>query len=85
MPPVIDNERCIPCGICIDVCPEDVFFGCTKKEVPRPTYPRECWHCAACIIDCPRQAIKLYIPLSMRVYTMPKEVIPYTKVDNSIL
>ncbi len=68
MPPVIDEERCTACGICIEVCPEDVFYGSEKGEHPiRVTYPDECWHCAACVIDCPTHVIRLYIPLPMRL------------------
>ena len=27
-------------------------------------YPDECWHCRACAIDCPAQAIVLRYPLT---------------------
>ena len=33
-----------------------------KKIVVK--YPDECWHCRACAIDCPVQAITLRYPLS---------------------
>lgn len=76
MPPVIEKEGCTACGICIEVCPEDVFYGSEKGkhlitekgELPiKVTFPDECWHCAACVIDCPPQVIRLYIPLPMRL------------------
>lgn len=67
MPPVIDNEKCIPCSICVEVCPEDVFFGSPKKVIPTIAYPDECFHCAGCVTDCPTDAISLYIPLPMRL------------------
>ncbi len=67
MPPVIDEERCTACGICIEVCPEDVFYGSEKGGLPRVTHPDECWHCAACVLDCPTHVIRLYIPLPMRL------------------
>ena len=67
MPPVIDSERCTACSICIEVCPEDVFFDSEKGDLPRVTHPDECWHCAACVLDCPTHVIKLYIPLPMRL------------------
>lgn len=67
MPPVIDPERCVHCGMCMEICPEDVF-GESRKSVPKITYGEECWHCGACVLDCPSQAITLYIPLPMRVY-----------------
>ena len=66
MPPIIDKNQCIGCGICVNVCPQDVFFGSKKKKVPKVTYPEECWHCNACVLDCPRvEAIRLRIPSPM--------------------
>jgi len=70
MPPIIDRSKCIGCGICVDVCQTDVFFGSKKNEVPTVSLPEECWHCNACVLDCPKEgAIKLRIPLPiMAVY-----------------
>jgi adenylylsulfate reductase subunit B len=63
MPPVIDKEKCIRCGICADICNYDVYFGSEEDEIPVITYPEECWHCNACVLDCPTEAIGLRIPL----------------------
>ncbi len=65
MPPIINKDRCSTCGTCVNVCPQDVFFGSKKKAVPAITYPEECWHCNACVLDCPKGAIELRIPLPM--------------------
>lgn len=67
MPPVIDKSKCKSCGICADICSEDVFFSSKEKEIPVVTYPEECWHCNACVMDCPTEAIKLRVPLPMMV------------------
>jgi adenylylsulfate reductase subunit B len=68
MPPVIEGEKCIRCGKCVDICSEDVFFGSKEEEIPLISYPEECWHCNACVLDCPVQgAISLRIPLPMRI------------------
>lgn len=68
MPPVIDNERCTICGTCVDVCPMDVFFGSKEREVPVIGYPEECWHCNACVLECPVEGtIRLRIPLPAMV------------------
>ena len=68
MPPVIDKDKCIKCGKCVEICPSDVFFGSVKKEYPVVTYPNECWHENACVLDCPVQgAIRVRIPLSMMI------------------
>lgn len=63
MPPVIDREKCTGCHKCVEICPLDVFgwqdqAGC----VPTVRYPRECWHCNACVLDCPAKAVFLRIP-----------------------
>lgn len=66
MPPVIDNNKCTTCGKCVDVCPQDVFFASQRQNVPIISYPEECWHCNACVQDCPVEgAIKLRIPLPL--------------------
>ena len=64
MPPIIDDEKCTACGTCVDVCPQDVFFGSEEGEIPVVSYPEECWHCDACVLECPVEgAVTLRIPL----------------------
>jgi NAD-dependent dihydropyrimidine dehydrogenase PreA subunit len=65
MPPVIKQSTCTACGICVDICPTDVFFGSKEGEIPLVAYPNQCFHDSACVIDCPEGAIKLRIPLTM--------------------
>lgn len=67
MPPIINKDECSGCGECVEICPTDVFFGTEKGQIPVVTYPDECWHEAACILDCPKGAIKLRIPLPMMI------------------
>ena len=68
MPPVIDRERCIACGTCVNVCPQDVFWGSEKEQAPIVSYGEECWHCNACVLDCPSEgAIRLRIPLPAQI------------------
>lgn len=67
MPPVINQELCVKCGLCAQICPLDVIKvekdeNDEKKIVVK--YPDECWHCRACAIDCPKQAITMRYPLS---------------------
>ena len=35
MPPIIDADKCDGCGICADVCSEDVFHGTKAKTTPQ--------------------------------------------------
>ena len=68
MPPIINETECTSCGICTEHCPQDVFFGSEKKKPPVVTYPEECWHCNACVLDCPAPgAIRLRIPAPMLI------------------
>lgn len=64
MPPVIDTQKCIGCGVCADICPLQVFsFDKTSKK-PDVRRPYECWHCNACVLDCKTKAIELRLPLT---------------------
>jgi len=74
MPPVIDSGKCTTCGVCVDICTEDVYYGSKKGETPTVTYPDECWHCNSCVEICPIPgAIRLRIPLPMTVVHKPIE------------
>lgn len=51
----INKERCIVCGHCVEICPEDILvFADGFIEVK---YLNECAWCGSCQIDCPQQAI----------------------------
>jgi adenylylsulfate reductase subunit B len=72
MPPVIDEKLCNCCGICYDICPQDVFsFNKKSEQTPAVTYPRECWYCGACVVDCPRGAVTLTLPLPLHIVPSP--------------
>jgi len=68
MPPVF-NEKCARCFKCVDVCPGDVLRE--GLDGPVVAYPDECWHCGACLMDCPSGAIKIILPLPLRPVTKP--------------
>jgi len=63
MPPVINNDKCIKCGNCVDVCPVDVYFDSDPDETPVVTYGEDCYFCASCFLECPTEAIFLRFPL----------------------
>ena len=65
MPPIIDRNKCIRCGICAQICGMDVYGPYQKDTVPTILYGDECWHCNACVLDCPEKAIRLRLPLQM--------------------
>jgi NAD-dependent dihydropyrimidine dehydrogenase PreA subunit len=75
MPPVINEEECIKCYKCVDICSEDVFFGSKKREVPVVRYPRECTHFNGCVSVCPVPgAISLRIPLPVQLVHKPEKI-----------
>ena len=63
MPPVIHADLCKKCCRCAEACQSDVFYGSIPGTVPAVTYPDECWHCNACVLDCPAGAVSLSVPL----------------------
>lgn len=65
MPPIINKEKCISCQTCVQICTMDVFGANYEKGVPEVQYPTECWHCRACVLDCPVNAIDLRYPIQM--------------------
>lgn len=41
-----------------------VFRQKQPKTTPEVTYGEECWHCNACVLDCPAKAVSLRLPLN---------------------
>ncbi|MGM9521481.1 MAG: ferredoxin family protein [Oscillospiraceae bacterium] len=74
MPPIIDKNKCVRCGHCVQICPINVLFHSAEDRAVYVRYPNECWHCRACLIDCPKQAITMRYPLSHFVLHMEKDV-----------
>jgi NAD-dependent dihydropyrimidine dehydrogenase PreA subunit len=55
----INEKLCFGCGLCVDVCSEDVWrFDNTKKK-PYVKYPRDCVCCKFCEAWCPIGAIEV--------------------------
>ncbi|MBW2311572.1 MAG: 4Fe-4S dicluster domain-containing protein [Deltaproteobacteria bacterium] len=51
----VDQEKCIGCGECVDVCPVDVYEMQDEKSVP--VNAEECIGCESCIEVCEQDAI----------------------------
>ncbi|MBN1859288.1 DUF362 domain-containing protein [Candidatus Bipolaricaulota bacterium] len=64
--PVIQAERCIRCGTCVEVCPVTpkavMFEGNDRSRPPVHHYDR-CIRCYCCQEMCPESAIKIHVPL----------------------
>ena len=72
-PIIYDQEKCIGCGRCAQVCQCDILLPSEKKgEHPVVMYPGECYYCGACVMVCPRPgAIRLSHPLMNRAKFVP--------------
>ncbi|ODS42909.1 MAG: ferredoxin [Candidatus Altiarchaeales archaeon IMC4] len=57
MKPKVDKEKCIGCGMCVDVCPVDVFELAENKS--GPVNASACVECKQCVENCPVGAIRL--------------------------
>ncbi len=53
--PEVDEEKCVGCGECVDVCPVDVYELQDDKAVP--VNAEECIGCESCVEVCEQDAI----------------------------
>jgi 2-oxoacid:acceptor oxidoreductase delta subunit (pyruvate/2-ketoisovalerate family) len=57
MTAVLDQERCMNCGLCIDLCPDQAISMSSNYTVVIDS--NKCTGCGSCIEDCPNEAISL--------------------------
>ena len=61
--PVIDKEKCIACGMCSLVCPDDCPAKTAKKNSKGKVYYEidydYCKGCGLCAAECPVKAITM--------------------------
>jgi adenylylsulfate reductase subunit B len=72
MPPKFNRQACTGCGMCVEICPGDVLRMADGK--PELAYPEECWHCGACMLDCPSGAIDYHVSLPCTLPNYPNGV-----------
>jgi NAD-dependent dihydropyrimidine dehydrogenase PreA subunit len=53
--PVVDVEKCIGCGECVEVCPVDVYELRDGKSVV--VMEEDCLGCESCIEVCEEEAV----------------------------
>ena len=52
---IVDNDKCIGCGECVDICPVGVYELQDEKSVP--VNAEECVGCESCVEVCEHEAI----------------------------
>jgi NAD-dependent dihydropyrimidine dehydrogenase PreA subunit len=57
MPPEIDLDFCIGCGICVAVCPQNILG--LKEGRATVLNPNNCTICGKCLKECPARAVTL--------------------------
>ena len=55
MAAIVDMEKCIGCGKCVEVCPVEAIH----MEDGKAQISDECIECGACVVECPSEAISL--------------------------
>ena len=55
--PRIEHSFCDRCGICIEICPLEVY--CMGSDDVEIASPEECIECGACVKQCPAECVIL--------------------------
>ena len=53
----LDPEKCNGCGMCVKVCPHEVFEMSNRRA--RILNRDYCMECGACALNCPEKAIRV--------------------------
>jgi 2-oxoglutarate ferredoxin oxidoreductase subunit delta len=53
----VDEQACVACSLCAEICPTDVFLWDEDKGVPEVAEPGECFGCLSCSEICPPHCI----------------------------
>jgi NAD-dependent dihydropyrimidine dehydrogenase PreA subunit len=53
----LDQERCVGCGMCLEVCPHAVFT--LRGGIAEMGHRDACMECGACSKNCPAGAIRV--------------------------
>ena len=69
--PITDENRCVMCGVCVDVCPMEAI----DREDVSVVDPTLCIKCCACVKECPKEAKLLnspFAPMLSKYFSQPK-------------
>ena len=56
---LIDEENCIGCGVCVDMCPLSILYLDSQTNKCKVTDETKCDKLAGCQRMCPTNAIKI--------------------------
>ncbi|WP_191017834.1 4Fe-4S dicluster domain-containing protein [Treponema zioleckii] len=56
----IDENRCVGCRACVEVCPGNLI-KISEKNKSFIKHERDCWGCTSCVKACPKQAISFFL------------------------
>jgi ferredoxin len=66
---LIDQKKCISCGLCAKGCPNEAISEIEKdKKIILVIDPGKCNACGICVQDCPKKAVILAKPSSDKPY-----------------
>ena len=54
--PIINKQKCILCGQCVDICPEGVLE--LEEDTLVIANPQNCTFCTTCEETCPEDAVR---------------------------
>lgn len=69
--PTTDEEKCVMCGVCVDVCPMEAI----DREDVSVVDASKCIKCCACVKECPKEAKTLnspFAPMLSKYFASPK-------------
>lgn len=69
--PITDENKCVMCGVCVDVCPMEAI----NREDVSQVDPALCIKCCACVKECPKEAKTLnspFAPMLSKHFSLPK-------------